>query len=81
MVKESLRSVRNSDIGGGPFHMQDLDPLWYDRAEPEEKPGTLLRIAAVLFVGALGLYGLPDRLYQVLGERVVRRVFRPDPRS
>lgn len=60
--------------------MQDRDPLWYDRSEPEEEPGFLLRTVAILFVGASALYGLPDRLCRMIGDRVVRRVFRPDPR-
>lgn len=60
--------------------MQDRDPLWYDRAEPEEEPGLLLTTMAFLFAGALDLYGLPDRLCQSLAAGLVRRVFGPAAR-
>ncbi|KQQ26419.1 hypothetical protein ASF53_21030 [Methylobacterium sp. Leaf123] len=57
--------------------MQNRDPLWYDRAEPEEEPGLLLTTVAILFVGALDLYSLPYRLCQAFTGRFVRRVVRP----
>ncbi|SFK33173.1 hypothetical protein [Methylorubrum salsuginis] len=60
--------------------MQDRDPLWYDRAEPDEEPGLLLTSAAILFVGALKLYGMPYRLCRTLADRFIRRAFRTAPR-
>ncbi len=60
--------------------MQDRDPLWYDHAEPEVEPGLLLKAVALLFVGAVDLYGLPYRLCQALADGLVRLIVHPAPR-
>lgn len=54
--------------------MPDLenDPLWYDRVEPCEPPGLVIRVTAVLFLAACAIYHVPDQLY-VACERFVRR--------
>ena len=33
----------------------DPDPLWYDRVEPGEAPGTLLRITGLVFAGSCAI--------------------------
>ena len=58
---------------------RDSDPLWYDRAEPDEAPGpvlgafaTLYGLAAVGCATALRIYGLPDRLWLATARRLAR---------
>ncbi|SDO26647.1 hypothetical protein SAMN05216360_11817 [Methylobacterium phyllostachyos] len=47
-----------------------FDPIWYDRIEPDVRPGPALNAAAYLlllliagFRIAVSVYGLPDRLW------------------
>ncbi|MCJ2086309.1 hypothetical protein MKK88_09925 [Methylobacterium sp. E-005] len=56
-----------------------VDPLWYDRVEPDVPPGALLNAAAYMlllvmagFRIAISVYWLPDTLWS----RTIRRIAR-----
>lgn len=39
------------------------DPLWYDRAEPDDPPGIILHAAAYLFSWIFAFWALAMRIY------------------
>ncbi len=56
------------------------DPIWYDRAEPDEPPGlileTLAHIALIVLAGwvtAVRVYRLPDWLWCRVWDRIERQ--------
>ncbi|GLS73224.1 hypothetical protein GCM10007890_52390 [Methylobacterium tardum] len=58
-----------------------LDPLWYDRAEPDEPPGLFLNAAAYLFLllmtgfrVGVHVYWLPDQLWCWASDRIRRNL-------
>ena len=62
----------------------DVDPLWYDRVEPDTAPGRVLDGLAYLILlmlagiaAGLRLYRLPDRLWCRAADRLNRRTTRP----
>lgn len=56
------------------------DPIWYDRAEADEKPGLVLNVAAYAFLlllaacaVAVQVYWLPNRLWCRASDWIKRR--------
>lgn len=43
--------------------MEESDPLWYDRAEPEEEPGFVLVAIAFFLVGISDICSFTRKIY------------------
>ena len=43
----------------------DNDPLWYDRAEPDEEPGPVIWLLAAVFVCTRAILCMPGFVYEI----------------